>query len=146
MLGWGVMLLEPFDLSFKLEPVPTFGAVQWVWESVQFEGLADGADHDLDGASAYLDALAAGTRADMLGKGSEEFDSLVGGDVCELGVHTMERGDEQSPMVPIAEPFCVSRRHDASVDASPFSSEKTREVILVFRQKPCHEQSLNLVG
>ena len=126
MLGWGVVSSEPFNLSFKLEPVPTFDVVQWVWESIQFEGLADaGADRDLDSASAYVDALATGARADLLGKGGEEFDSLVGGDVCELGVHTTERGNEQSPMVPIPEPFHVRCCHNASVDALPFSSEKT---------------------
>ena len=39
-------------------------------------------------------ASTAVTMVDMLSKCSEEFDSLCGGDVCELGIHMMEGHDE----------------------------------------------------
>ena len=52
----------------------------------------------------------------------------------------MERFDELFPMVPILLLFHVRCCHDASVDTLPFSSEKMCEAILLFRQKPCHEQ------
>ena len=76
----------------------------------------------------------------MLSKGCEEFNAVVGGDSDELGVHVMERFDESFPMVPVVLPFLVSRRHDASIGASPFSSEKTQEASLLLKWKPCHEQ------
>ena len=103
----------------------SFGVVERVWESVQFEGLANGTDHDLDGACSNSDALAIGASADMLSEGCEEFDVVMCGDGGEHGVHIMEGFDESFPMVPIAIPFLVRCHHDASVDASPFSSEKT---------------------
>ena len=52
----------------------------------------------------------------------------------------MERFDESFPMVPVALPFLVSRRHNASIDALPFSLEKTQEASLLLKRKPCHEQ------
>ena len=81
-------------LAFKWEPVAAFGAVERVWASVHFEGLADGADSDLDSAGADLLASTAMAMADMFGESSEEFDSLCGGDVCELGIHVTEGRDE----------------------------------------------------
>ena len=108
--------------------------------SVQFKGLADGADCNLDGASAHSIALATGASMDIFGKGGDEFDSVVGGDVGEHGVHVTEGFDKLFPMAPVMLPFCVRRRHDASINASPFSSEKTHEAILLLRWKPCHEQ------
>ena len=100
-------------------------AVERVQESVHFECLADGADHDLDSACLNLDALATGTSADMLSEGSEEFDVVGSGGGGEHGVHTTEGSDESLPMVPVAPPFFVSRLHNASIDASPFSLEQT---------------------
>ena len=46
-------------------------------------------------------------------------------------------------MTPVALPFFVIRRHDSSVDASPLSSEKTREANLLLKRKPRHELSCN---
>jgi hypothetical protein len=40
-------------------------------------------------------SLTAITVADMFGKGSEKFDSLGGGDICELGIHVTEGCDEE---------------------------------------------------
>jgi hypothetical protein len=77
----------------------------------------------------------------MFGEGSEKFDSLGSGDVCELGIHVTEGGDEFCPMLPIALPFFVIRRHDASVNVFPLSSEKTSEVILELRRKLRQEVS-----
>ena len=62
--------------------------------SVHFESLADGADSDLDSAGMDLLALTTVAMADMFGKSSEEFDSVCGGDVCELGVHVTEGRDK----------------------------------------------------
>ena len=140
MLGRGVLVLKAFDLSFELQPVTSFGAVERVWESIQFESLADGTDHDLDGACLNLDALATGTSVDMLSKGCEELDAVMGGDGGELGVHIMEGFNESFPMVLVALPFLVRHHHDASIDASPFSLEKMQEASLLLRWKPCHEQ------
>ena len=72
---------------------------------------------------------------DMFSKGSEKFDSLGSGDICELGIHMMEGHNEFCPMLPIALPFLVICRHDASVNALPLSSEKMSEVILELRWK-----------
>lgn len=47
--------------------------------------------------------------------------------------------DEAEPMVPIAEPFFVSCRHDASVDGAPLSSEKIFEASLLLKRKLRHE-------
>ena len=44
-------------------------------------------------------------------------------------------------MLPITLPFFVIRRHDASVDALPLSSEKTSEVSLELRRKLRQELS-----
>ena len=77
---------------------------------------------------------------DVFSKGSDEFNSVTGVDVGEQGVHIMEWGDELFPMVPVVLPFHVRCCHNASIDALPFSSERTREAILVLRRKPCHEQ------
>ena len=52
----------------------------------------------------------------------------------------MEGFDELLPMVPVVLPFFVRHRHNASIDASPFSSEQTRETSLLLKQKPCHKQ------
>jgi hypothetical protein len=46
-------------------------------------------------------------------------------------------------MTPIALPFLVIRRHDSSVDASPLSSEKTREANLLLKRKPRHKSFCN---
>ena len=99
--------------------------VERVWESVHFECLADGADCDLDGTCLNLDALATGASTDMLSEGGEEFDAVECGGGGEHGVHTTEGSDESLPMVPVAPPFFVSRLHNASIDASPFSLEQT---------------------
>ena len=85
-------------------------------------------------------AMAAGPSMDMFGKGGDEFNSVINGDIGKHGVHIMEGFDEAFPMVPIVPPFCVRCRHDASINASPFSAEKMREAILVLRWRPCHEQ------
>ena len=108
--------------------------------SIQFECLANGTNCDLDGASTHVIALATGTSMDMFGKGSDELDSIVNGDVGEHDIHIMEGFDEVLPMVPIALPFCMRHHHDARINALPFSLEKMHEAILLFRQKPCHEQ------
>jgi hypothetical protein len=44
-------------------------------------------------------------------------------------------------MLPITLPFFVIRRHDASVNVFPLSSEKTSEVILELRRKLRQEVS-----
>ena len=85
-------------------------------------------------------ALAAGASMDIFGKGSDEFDSVIGGDIGEHGVHIMEGFDKLFLMALVMLPFHVRCCHDASIDASPFSSEKTCEAILLLRRKPCHEQ------
>ena len=108
--------------------------------SVQFKGLSDGTDCDLDGASVHSIALATGASMDIFGKGGDEFDSVIGGDVGEHGVHVMEGFDELFPMVPVMLPFHVRCRHNASIDTLPFSSEKTCEAILLLRRKPHHKQ------
>ena len=50
--------------------------VQQIGASVQFKGLADGTDHDLNyylnGASAHPLTLTAGARADLFGEGGED--------------------------------------------------------------------------
>ena len=125
MLGRWVLALEAFDLSFELQPIASLSAVERVWESIQFKGLANGTDRDLDGACLKLGALATGASADMLSKGREEFDAVGCGDGGEHGVHATEGLNELFPMVPIALPFLVRCCHDASVDALPFSLEKT---------------------
>ena len=107
--------------------------------AIQFKGLADGTDCNLDSACLNLLALPTGARADMLSEGCDEFDVVIGGDGGELGVHIMERFDEVFPMVPVALPFLVRCCHDASIDASPLSSEKTREASLLLNWKPCHK-------
>ena len=61
----------------------------------------------------------------MLREGGEEFNAVKCGDGGEHGVHAMERFDESFPMVPIALSFLVRCCHNASIDASPFSLEKT---------------------
>ena len=71
------------------------------------------------------DALATGTSADMLSKGGEEFDAVKCGGGGEHGVHTTEGSNESLPMVPVVPPFFVSRLHDASINALPFSLEQT---------------------
>ena len=73
-------------------------------------------------------------------KGGDELNAVIKGDICEHGVHVTERFEELFPMVSTALPFHVRHHHDASIDALPFSSEKTHEAILLFRWKPCHEQ------
>ena len=83
-----------FYLAFDWEPVAAFGTVERVWASVHFEGLADGADSNLDGASSDSLSTTAATIADMFGKCGEQFDALDGRCVCELGVHVTERRDE----------------------------------------------------
>ena len=118
----------------------SFSAVERVWESIQFECLANGTDCNLDSACLNSDALATGTSVDMLSEGGEEFDAVECGDSGEHGVHAMEGFDELFPMVPIVLPFLVRHHHDASINALPFSLEKTQEASLLLRQKPCHEQ------
>ena len=59
----------------------------------------------------------------IFGKSGEELDSLHGGDRGKHWVHVMEGCDEVCPMVPIALPFLVIHRHDASIDAVPLSLE-----------------------
>ena len=76
----------------------------------------------------------------MLSKSGKEFDAVERGDGGEHGVHATEGGDKLLSMVPIVPPFLVSRRHNTSVNALPFSSEQTRETSLLLRRKPCHEQ------
>ena len=39
-------------------------------------------------------SMTAATIADMFSKGSDEFDSLGGGDICELGIHVTEGCNE----------------------------------------------------
>ena len=66
-------------LSFKWELVVAFGAVQQIGASIQFKGLANGTDHDLNGASTHPLTLTAGARADLFGKGGRSLmHSLVG--------------------------------------------------------------------
>ena len=108
--------------------------------SIQVKCLADGADGNLDGASRHSVALATGASMDIFGKGGDEFDLVIGGDIGEHGVHIMVGFDELFPMAPVTLPFRMRCHHDTSIDASPFSSEKTHEVILLLRWKPCHEQ------
>ena len=72
----------------------------------------------------------------MFSKGSEKFDSLGSGDICELGIHVMEGCNEFCPMLPIVLPFFVHCH-----DALPLSLEKTSKVILELRQKLCQEVS-----
>ena len=104
--------------------------------SIQFKCLADGTDSaDLYGPSSDLLFLATVAIMDVFGKGSNEFDSLDGGDIGELRVHMMEGCNEVCPMVPIALPFFVICCHDASIDALSLSSEKTTKVILELRWK-----------
>ena len=88
-------------------------------------------------------ALATGTSADMLNEGCEEFDAVIGGDVGEFGVHIMEGFNQSFPMVPIVLPFHVRHRHNTSIDALPFSSEKMHEASLLLKRKPCHKQFCN---
>ena len=109
--------------------------------SIHFESLANGTDSDLDSASSDLLSLATVASAYMFSKGGDKFNSLDGGDICELGVHATEGHNEVCPMVPIALSFFVIRHHDASVNALPLSLEKTSKVILELRQKLCHEMS-----
>ena len=73
--------------------------------SIQLKGLANGAY--LDDASVDVIALAAGTSMDVFGKGGDEFDLVISGDVGKHGVHVMEGFDEAFPMVPIVLPFHV---------------------------------------
>ena len=66
----------------------------WPRSTVHFKSLADGADSNLDGASPDALSTTTATIVDMFGKGSEEFDALGGGDICELGVHMTEGCDK----------------------------------------------------
>ena len=111
--------------------------------SVQFKGLSNGTDCDLDSASMHSIALATGAGMDIFSKGGDEFNSVISGDIGEHGVHVMEGFDELFPMVPVMLPFSMRCHHDTSIDALPFSSEKMHEAILLLRQKPCHEQFCN---
>ena len=108
--------------------------VEQVRESIHFECLANGADRDLDSACLNSDALATGASADMLSEGGEQFDVVECGDGGEHGVHATERSDELFPMVPVAPPFLVSRCHDTSIDALPFSSKQTQETSLLLME------------
>ena len=93
-MGWRVLASVAFYLAFKWEPVAAFGAVERVWASVHFEGLANGADSNLDGASPDSLSMTASTIADMFGKCGEQFNALDGRCVCELGVHVTEGHNE----------------------------------------------------
>ena len=78
-----------------------------VLASIHVKSLANGTGSNLYGSSSDLLSLATVAFMDVFSKGSDEFDSLDGGDICELGVHMMEGHDEVCPMVLIALPFFV---------------------------------------
>ena len=111
--------------------------------SIQFEGLADGTDGNLYGASSDPLTFATLPTMYMFSKSGDELDLLDSGDGGEHGVHVMEGHNEVCPMLPIALPFFVIHCHDASIDAAPLSSEKTSKVSLELRQQLCHEESCN---
>ena len=91
--------------------------------SIQFKGLADGADGNLYSASLNPLALDAVPAVYMFSESGEELDSLDGGDGGEHGVNVMEGCDKVCPMVPIVLPLLVIPCHDASIDAAPLSLE-----------------------
>lgn len=91
------------------------------------------------GASADSSATAVVTAPDPFSNCSEQFDAFGCWDCGEQGVHASKGFDEVSPMVPIALPLTVIRRHDPSVDASPLSSEQTREMSLSLNRKTRQE-------
>ena len=95
----------------------------------------------MDSAGSDLLSLTTAAGANMFGKGSEKFNSLGSGDICELGIHVTEGRNELCPMLPIALPLFVIRCHDANINALPLSSEKMSKVILELRQKLHQEVS-----
>ena len=101
------MASEVFELTLKLQPVASFSTVQGVQEAVQFEGLVDGTDCNLDGDCSNVEALATGTSVDMFSEGCDELDAVIGGDCSELGVHIMEGCYEALPMVPVILPLSL---------------------------------------
>ena len=142
VLGWWVLAAVGFYLSLKLQPVLALASVGGVRESLQFEGLADGTKRDLNGASSDLRAFAVITSPAPDSEAEKEVNSVGSRDICEHGVHAKWL-DEFAPKLPIALPFVVIRSHDPSVDVSPRSSEKIRELNLSLSRKTRHESSCN---
>jgi hypothetical protein len=76
---------------------------------------------------------------DPVSETEKEFDAVGVWQFGEQCVHTTEGGDVVEPKTPIALPFVVIRSHDPSVDVSPRSSEKIRELSLLLTRKTRHE-------
>jgi hypothetical protein len=139
VLGRWVLVAVGLDLALDHKPVFSFAVVGGIWESIQFEGLADGTKRDLNGASSDLIALPVVTSPDPDSKTEKEVDSDGVWHMGEHGVHSMEGTDEFLPMRPIAEPLIVIRSHDPSVDVISRSSEKIRKLSLSLKRKMLHE-------
>jgi hypothetical protein len=139
VLWWRVLPFVGFDDSLNFEPVLSFAAIGRVTDSIQFEGLADRTKRDLNGASSDFRAVPVVAVPDPVSESEKEFDAVGVWQCGEQGVHTTERGDVVEPKTPIALPFVVIRSHDPSVDVSPRSSEKIRELSLLLTRKPRHE-------
>jgi hypothetical protein len=94
---------------------------------------------DLNGASSDFRAIPEVAVPDPVSESKKEFDAVGVWQLGEQGVHTTERGDVVEPKTPIALPFMVICSHDPSVDVSPHSSEKIRELSLLLTRKTRHE-------
>jgi hypothetical protein len=108
-------------------------------DSIQFEGLADRMKRDLNGASSDFRAIPVVAVPDPVSESEKEFDAFGVWQFGEQGIHITERGDVVEPKTPIALPFMVICSHDPSVDVSPRSSEKIRELSLLLTRKTRHE-------
>jgi hypothetical protein len=123
----------------NFEPDLSFAAIGMVTDPIKFEGLADRTKRDLNGASLDFRAIPAVAMPDPVSKSEKEFNAVRVWQFGKQGVHTNEWGDVVEPKTPTALPFVVIRSHNLSVDVSPHSSEKIRELSLLLTRKTRHE-------